>query len=354
MPRRMQSIMDKVARDIRTYAHVNDKIAGNINLLALNATIEAARAGEAGRGFTVVASEVKNLATQASENSAEFKEVVLGWMEKGRSITDRLVVDLEGNRLSDMAQTLVQLIVRNLFERTADVRWWATDSALTDALADPTDEKIRYASERLGVINRFYTPYLNLVLADKNGRVVACSNMRQFQSVVGNNVSDKKWYRDSMKTRSGDEYVVDDIHADPLHGSLLVAIYATAVRRDGQANGEVLGVLGVFFDWPEQSRAIVEDEPTLLPEEWTRTRVLLLDSENRIIAASDKKGLLATYPLERQNGASKASYINAAGQIIAYAQTIGYEEYDGLGWVGVIEQTPLSPDEIERSLGEMD
>ena len=349
MPRRMQSIMDKVAKDIRTYAHVNDKIAGNINLLALNATIEAARAGEAGRGFTVVASEVKNLAAQASENSAEFKDVVLGWMEKGRKITDRLVADLEGNRLSDMSQTLVQLIVRNLFERTADVRWWATDSAVTDGLAEPTEDKLRYAGERLGMINRFYTPYLNLVLADKEGRVVACSNTRQFASVVGSHVSDKTWFKESMKTRSGDDYIVDDIHADPLHGNLLVATYATAVRRDGKVDGEVLGVLGVFFDWPEQSRAIVEDEPTLTPDEWTRTRVFLLDSQNRIIAASDGKGLLEVYPLDTQ-GQTKGAYENDKGQIVAFAQTIGYEEYDGLGWYGVVEQEPLSQEEIERGL----
>ncbi|MEH6633268.1 MAG: methyl-accepting chemotaxis protein [Halopseudomonas aestusnigri] len=75
-------------------------IAEQTNLLALNATIEAARAGEAGKGFAVVASEVKNLANQ----TAKATEEISGQISNVQSVTEDAAMALEaiGNAIREV------------------------------------------------------------------------------------------------------------------------------------------------------------------------------------------------------------------------------------------------------------
>jgi methyl-accepting chemotaxis protein len=88
---RVQGLVD-AARRIGEVVKLVADIAEQTNLLALNATIEAARAGEAGKGFAVVASEVKNLASQ----TAKATEDITAQVANIQSSTDAAAGDISG------------------------------------------------------------------------------------------------------------------------------------------------------------------------------------------------------------------------------------------------------------------
>jgi methyl-accepting chemotaxis protein len=103
--------LSRAAQQIGDVVKLITAIAEQTNLLALNATIEAARAGEAGRGFAVVASEVKSLASQTAKATDEISSHILGMQGATQeSVTAIKEIGDTIGKISSIASTIASAV----------------------------------------------------------------------------------------------------------------------------------------------------------------------------------------------------------------------------------------------------
>lgn len=114
----------KSAEQIGDIISVIDDIADQTNLLALNAAIEAARAGEQGRGFAVVADEVRKLAERTGKATGEITGMIKGIQDETKEAVSSMDIGItkvnEGSTYADQAGTALNEIV-NMSQQLMDM-----------------------------------------------------------------------------------------------------------------------------------------------------------------------------------------------------------------------------------------
>ena len=244
------------------------------------------------------------------------------------------VVEMAGPFLTETGEMAGSLVILNV-DTLDQARDWAAARAIgfyakgciagaVAALAKLAVEDGEHAAARLGVINRFYTVYLDLVMTDARGAVIASANPRYHRNLKDKDLSSEAWFRSARNCRSGDDYIVDTVKRSGCHDNRHVLVYATGIRAGGRTDGALVGTLGVYFDWQAQAQTVV-DGVRLTPDEKARTRVLLLDQKHRVLAASDGVGVLSeTVKLDVAGGAM--ALINSMGALGSFGGSylVGY------------------------------
>jgi hypothetical protein len=136
---------------------------------------------------------------------------------------------------------------RNLYERANDCRWWALTSYFKEALDDYNSlvEKKDEITNILSYINGLYTVYTNILIFDKNGKVIAVSN-KNSEYLVGK-ILTQEWVEKCLMLRDTSKYNVSKFEKTTLYDNQSTYIYCSAIRslKDEKI---VTGGIALVFD----------------------------------------------------------------------------------------------------------
>jgi chemotaxis signal transduction protein len=268
-----------------------------------------------------------------------FYRLTVGLLDNlGNETLKKVVLEMKSK-----AQVAVDILIRNLFERTADIGFLATDEDIcdyaarapgylsairradngeADSLRREYDALTHRLQSRFNAYVQKYSVYDNIILLDTEGNVL-------IQHDPHNRVqrSEDPLIRESLQT--GNAYVETFRKSDLVPGQPVSLIYSYRVISPDDSTP--LGVLCLCFRFENETAGIFDN----LKDTGDWSVITLLDSDGRVIASSDAWHIPVGAPMERVLD-SDYRVVRFAGReyLAATRATGGYQGYTGLGWFG--------------------
>ena len=251
--------------------------------------------------------------------------------------------------ITSKAQVVVDIVIRNLFERTADIGFLATDDDIRRFLmkvksnakinrhSDSGDtenllycESSEYENDLAAILKRFqeyvakYSVYNNIILLDTDGNVIA-----QLDQTNNVQCSADPLIQESLTTSS--EYVETFRYSDLLPCSPRSLIYSFRVTESNSNSSKRLGVLCLCFRFENELERVFSN--LIKDDDWSLA--LLLDNAGTVIASSDHYQIPIGAAIPKVL-VDRVKLIKFAGRqyLAKTCPTKGYQKFMGLGWYG--------------------
>lgn len=271
------------------------------------------------------------LLSQLSGTGTDMTEIRMSFSQ----LTDGVLAELSEeslnntvSALADKAQLIVDIVIRNLFERTADIGFLATDDDIRRYLtAHSLGEDMQGQHE--GLVRRFqeyvkkYSVYSNILLLDPQGAVIA-----QLDPDNDISVSHDPLIAEANTTTM--PYVEVFRHSDLMPSEAESLIYACKVTtQDGH---RTLGILCLCFRFQNEMQGVFSN--LIAKDSWVVG--VMLDQAQRVIASGDEHHIPLNATLEVSLEGNGWSLTRFAGReyICVSRNSRGYQGYMGPSWIG--------------------
>ena len=310
------------SKELKDVFYKSQTIQDNLTRVIWNGNIAQSKLNSVNREFSKsLLNEIGITGKKANSSLENLNQTIITSILKDSEFLSSLAIDI---------------MDRNLYERANDCRWWALNSYFRDALDDYStlDDKKDEISEILKYINDLYTVYTNLIVFDKDGKVIAVSN-RNEQFSLGR-VLTQDWVSKTLMLKDTSKYCVSKFEKTNLYDNESTYIYSSAIRSF-KNEAIITGGIAIVFDSKPQFNAMLEET---LPKNIEGEKIpgvfaLFTNKDKQIISSTNEDFEVDSYlniedsffTLKNAQSLSKIIELDGKYYAIAVKCSTGYREY---------------------------